>query len=235
MIVGFPKCGTSALCRELEARSEVTFLRKQGGALEYDWPTIEAHEKKSGYFDADKVRVHKFTAYIYLEPAIRYLCTIPERRFVVCIRNPAKALISWHNMHRSIATTGRYPEHFAWKERDFYQNCSIPQYYERFARRRLRYDFFLGRLIEIVGAERVMVVSQERMARGIGPIADVVISFAKRKDLPSDLGKPGDGPQHRGFADIAGVERDAALVGELEAVETSLHDMIRGSGVVAYV
>ncbi len=178
VMVGFPKCGTTALIRELAARPEVDLLLGPGGTPEVAWPIIQSHEEKEGYFSSGRVRAHKFTAYVYNENALHYLAELRERRFVLCIRDPRSALISWHNMHRTIARNGKTPTHFAWKERDFYADCSISDYYERFAKKRLRYNIYFENLTRVVTGSRLLVVSQERMSLNVGAIAKVCSEFA---------------------------------------------------------
>lgn len=235
VIVGFPKCGTSALCRTFEKRDGAHFLRTASGQMEYHWPLIDAFEREKGFFDHDGVRVHKFTAYIYNERALRYLAALPARRFLVCIRDPLKALVSWHNMHRKIATDGRSPEHFAWTERDFYATCTLDAYYDRFARSRLRYDHHIRTLFDLVGAERVMVVSQERMACGIDSVADAAIAFFQGRPVPPGALSPQPAGRYQSYADQTGDVVDSAIRAELQAVDAAVHETIRRSGVTALV
>ncbi len=229
VVTGFPKCGTTALMARFEADPEVTVLRTPEGGIEVTWPRIR---ELAPQFSAVPLGAHKFTAYAYIPDALEWLASSnPARLFVLCVRDPAKALVSWHNMHRAIARAGTQSGHFAVRERDFYSDCSIPDYYRHYAARRLRYQVHFDRLLRIVPVERVAVVSQERMARGIEGIADWIKAVACGQDAAPVPEGPAAG--HRSYADRAGETVPEAILQELREVRAELMDAVAGSGVRA--
>jgi len=230
VVLGFPKCGTSALMRALEADSDFAVLRTEKGALEMFWPMILDQRPRA---PKNQIVAHKFTAYIYNRGALGYLYGVnPVSAFVLCIRHPARVLVSWHRMHQNIATTGKQPNHFAYKNRDFYASCSIEDYYQAYARSMLEYDRYFRRLISIVPEDRIIVASQERMAQGIGDVAAFIKAWTQgERPEPPIAGVGTDG--HKGYADKAKVEVDPAIIAELDDVQSSLLDAISKSKVTA--
>lgn len=223
-IVGFPKCGTSALMRRFENDSDMRVLRTSEGALEVAWTLIRDIRPAP---EPGRILVHKWTAYVYRRKAIEYLVEInPRSLLVLCVRDPARALVSWHNMHRNIARSGRNTSHFAWKERDFYGEAALPDYYERYARQRLQYDRHLGTLLEVVPRERLVVVSQERMAEDIDAVALYLKALARGEATCAQVARPGSVPKHKGYADKADIVLDKAMLKELAGVQGRLQTLV---------
>ncbi|MBI1264357.1 MAG: hypothetical protein GC187_06455 [Alphaproteobacteria bacterium] len=220
VVVGFPKCGTSALIRELGRREGVKVLTAPNGALELVWPAIKAHEAQAtlGHVTLSDTRLvcHKFAAYMFNKKAIQYLAEDINRKFVVCIRDPARSLVSWWNMHKNIAISGESKNHFAYKERDFYANCDVGSYYIRYAKDRLRYDRYIASLLNEVGVERVFVVSQERMASNLLLAADRILEFSGAT-APDKTNIPIEN-EHISFAQKANVALPDAIQQELDHV-----------------
>lgn len=222
-VVGFPKCGTSALMRAIEQEPDVTLVRSESGGLEVGWPQIkELKAPESG-----RIQAHKFTAYIYNDKALQYIVGMGDGLFVLCIRNPAKSLVSWHMMHRDIARSGRIPEHFAYQDRDFYADCSIQDYYERYAKPNLRYDLHFARLASIAPKDSIIVVSQERMAEDLGQIASYITSLARgHAAAPSE-----PWGAHTSLADKTQVDLPDDISEDLRNVHTALLEAVKCSGV----
>ena len=229
IILGFPKCGTTALMRGFEADDDIETLRTPGGALEIGWPLIRELAPETG----KELLAHKFTAYVYNREALEYLAGAnPDSILVLCIRDPEKVLISWRNMHRAIARSGKNPEHFAYKERDFYADCSIPDYYERFARRRLRYDMHFDNLRAIVPDSRIVVVSPERLAQDIESVVTYIKALARGE--AAQLAAPAvTAKAHKGFADTAQNVLPVAIRNELKRGRNNLSAAIEESNVRA--
>ncbi len=228
VITGFPKCGTTALMRAFGADPELQVLKKPNGAVELTWPLIQTI--KIPPHDG-KILAHKFTAYIFNEDALEYLAGInPNSAIVLCIRDPKKSLISWHRMHQSIAKSGRNKQHLAYREREFYATCTVSEYYERYAQRRLRYDKHFRTLLSIVPKERVVVVSQERMAKDMDAVSSLIKSIAKGEEIttaPASDNKD----NYKSYADKSGTVLDVVIERKLNRVQKRLHNMIAKSGV----
>lgn len=60
-----------------------------------------------------------------------YLCKFAPPIYVIAVRCPQKALLSWHNMHKKIAQLGNPAGHWAARERNFVLNASIEEYEQR--------------------------------------------------------------------------------------------------------
>ena len=223
-VLGFPKCGTSALMRAFKADPEVDVLRAPQGTYEITWPLIRTlrPEPKPG-----RVLAHKFTAYAFNPAALAWLAEVNSAGLLVlCVRDPARALVSWHNMHRSFAQTGKRKSHFAWKERDFYAECSLSDYYDRFAAERLCYDEYLTAVLRMVPKARLAVISQERMAENIDSVRDYLKDLARGEETSPPAPAASEGAKHEGYADKADVDLDPAIRRELAGVQRRLSDRI---------
>jgi hypothetical protein len=214
--------------RQFDKDPDIDVIFAKNGALEVGWPEIKTVEYKPR---PGVLLAHKFTAYIYLEDALHYLAdSNPNRLYILCIRNPAKSLVSWRKMHRSISNSPTPIKHFAWQERDFYSKCSLTEYYEKYAQKRLRYAFYLERLLPIIPRENLVVVSQEYMAKGIDIVADHIKSLAKNEpvensaSIQSPLKSSRD--VHQGYADKANEKLEGWIADELDAVQHRLSLLI---------
>lgn len=207
VVVGFPKCGTSALVRLVERLPGVRIDRRNG-ALEAPFYTsdegVEELRRQQGEA-GETLNGHKFTAYIYNPGALRRLARDNfDPLFIVCVRDPLRSLVSWHEMHRRIAEAGT--KHFVnetAESSEFYRTASLDAYYERFAKPRLEYAGHIRRLLTVLDEPRLMVIAQERLAAdpegvsreflaALGGVAE----FAASPESPASPSKP-----HVGFAD----------------------------------
>lgn len=228
VVLGFPKCGTSALIRYLEDDLEVDLLRPPGNGLEVAWPGIKelALKPKPG-----RIIAHKFTAYIYDQTALAYLAEVnPKSHMVVCIRDPRKSLVSWWNMHKRIAQSGSAKDHFAWKERDFYANCTIEDYYEKYAIGRLDYAKYLLDLTKLVSKDRIFVVSQESLAWNMDNIVQT-IKDASRGNFHPVPNKQENEETYKGYADKTHIELSEKIVSELALIHDRVLRVIESQGI----
>jgi hypothetical protein len=233
VVIGFPKCGTSALIRRLEDDAEVTVLRPPSGGLEMTWPLIKDLPPTT---DQRGIVAHKFTAYIYNLAALDYLArSNPDSIAVVCFRNPLRALVSWHNMHRNIALSGNPPNHFAAKEREFYSDCSIEEYFEKFAQSRLQYDKFLSQALSVFSSERLVVVSQERLAYDMPFVVSSLKAIAENGPVPvAKKVSAKNRKKHVGYADMATADISDSVHDELTDVHNRLMEIINHDIVFKY-
>lgn len=245
VVVGFPKCGTSALMRLLQKLPGLV-VDRDGDSLEapfYITPeAAQAYEAARAAHPADgRIHGHKYVSYIFSPSALERIARHnPTAVFVVCVRDPFKALVSWRNMHRQIAGRDSDPGHFIHQDgelRRFYAEASLAEYYRQFARPRLRYAELIRRLIATAAGHRVVVVEQAALASdpdlvlsvlaeefglSAGAAAATGVSPARRAHVgvgDLDKGEPLDPEMH---AEVEG-ERWAlgALLDELEAKLTA--------------
>lgn len=166
-ILGFPKCGTTALARFLEANEKV-YLAKLNGRYE------------SPYFKPDRVDIvpdyrpglvngHKWTGYVYSPRSLHRLYAVsPDALFIICVRDAKAAMLSWQRMHAKIAERGTpetHPVNRSAESRAFFQTCSPEAYFEDYANQRLDYAEAIGRFQEAFPEARFVVTSQGRLAQ----------------------------------------------------------------------
>ena len=229
VIIGFPKCGTTGLIRALEDDPRTKALRAPNGHLEVAWPMIKSMEDDIA---AELVRVHKFAAYAYSREALEYLTeSNPDSKIVLCIRSPKRALISWHTMHQSIARSGRNPKHFAYREREFYANCSLLEYYEKFAKDRLNYDQYLRDILGVVPKSRLIVLSQSKIAEDTNAISNYLIELAQGKWVWRFRKRPREAIPHVAYADTQTGNLARDIDDRLGVIEARLMRLIRKSRV----
>ena len=225
-IIGFPKCGTTALLRAFERDNDCTVVRNTEGQAEMYWPQI----KDIALPDPDgTVLVHKYTAYAYSRTCLKYLMeTNSDRLFVICVREIRKALVSWHNFHREIAISGRAKWHFAWKERDFYATAALADYYHRFAREKLRYDLVIADVLAVVPPEQIAILWQEALARDTDGSALWLKSLARGK--PDTDSEGTTGAAHISYADRAETAIDEAILAEVMEADRAMRLLVETCG-----
>jgi len=216
-IIGFPKCGTTALLNKYSENTDfhLLYYSKQQ-KYEMIWPRIKELNAK---VDERKIITHKYAHYIYNLEALSFLThKNPNSIFVVLVRNPLKSLISWHNMHRRIATSQLPRKHAAYRDKKFYANCSIEQYYNRHSNL-LQYDIHLNNAISIIPKERIVVVSQEKMSSAVDYVAEYTANLARGElnKLQPDL-YTSESAKHIGFADTACIDLSKSIIEELEGI-----------------
>ncbi|MCH8502339.1 MAG: sulfotransferase domain-containing protein [Aliidiomarina sp.] len=220
-IIGFPKCGTTALIQELSKYREYNILKDEGAKIEYNvarfHPNIQEHIGSN--LKGDALNGHKFVAYAFSKSAVRNLLRYNQNmKMILCVRTPLKALISWHNMHKRIANSKDPSNHFAYKERNFYGSCNLLSYYYNYAKERLRYDIYLERVFELVPENNLMLVYQEEMAKSTSNTLLAVADFLGTdiRDAISKEEHPSS--RHVGFADKGSHEIPNLIVEELNDV-----------------
>jgi hypothetical protein len=179
-VIGFPKCGTSALIQMLAA-SPALFVSTQKSR------EARALEKTGGPIAPDPPRPHgnKLLPYIYAPSMLKRVMAGNARTlFIVGVRPCGEAMLSWYDMHREIALEGR-PLHFAGatlQARAFYGSCTVAEYFEVYARERLRYADNLRHALAIPEINYV-IVTQARLARDArGVMQDIHARLGARLD-----------------------------------------------------
>lgn len=229
LIVGFPKCGTSALARAIATLQNVEIDRYAGGALEAPFfagePQLTELRALRGKSPRAAAVGHKFSAYIYNKTAVkRIAATVPQATLVVCVRDPRKSLVSWREMHRRIAIQGSNKSHFvnqSEESRRFYTEASLEDYYRHYARERLNYATHIRRMREHAPLNPMILVSQEYMAARMEGVLQVL---AKRLNVPLPSPEPVAATAHRGVGDAMepeglGEQSKAELAAEQEKLK----------------
>lgn len=206
VVLGFPKCGTSALTRAIGTLQKVQVDGYTGGELEAPYfageeqvAALRTLRQKSPHAAAVG---HKFSAYVYDNAAIRRIASaVPRATLVLCVRDPKRALVSWREMHRRIAVQGSQKAHFvniSDESRRFYAEASLEDYYRRYARDWLTYTAHIQRMRELVPLQPLVLVSQEYMAARMDKVLQVL---AKRLNVPAPPANPDAATAHRGVSD----------------------------------
>lgn len=232
VVLGFPKCGTTALFDNLSKDAAITTLSREDGGKEYSWPMIK---EVAPHADDSTIRAHKFVAYAYSPEALAFLKDYnPDATFVLCVRAPKRSLFSWHRMYRSIAKRGHNKAHLAWRERDFYENCSVSDFYDRFAERRLQYDRHFKNVMAALPKERVVVVSQEYLARDMDGFVGALKNLANGQSEASVMLPPSD-TGYKGAADRSKTPCPLKISNALARTQTRLYDAIKAAGVTSFL
>jgi len=222
-ILGFPKCGTSALFRELALLPQVSSVRAASGSMEVSLSELDR------VFDCQhrEFLVYKYAAGIYSQKYIEIIYQArPSTKFVLCHRNPIKSLVSWHNMHRNIARKQEPLSHFAARESDFYSNCSVLEYYEKFAKPMLRYDKHFERLARLVPGESIICISQHALAARTVEVASTVLSAV----VGESVKEVQEGSPHTAYADSVMEDISEGITDELDASYSRLLRSIEDGG-----
>lgn len=227
-IVGFPKCGTSALARFLE-RSQHINLMKMNGKYEAPLfinkaPSIDAH------YQEGLLNGHKYTAYAYSLQAMQSILeNSPQALIIFCVRDIETALYSWHNMHRRIAIKGDPQTHFVNQDEEtqrFYRECSVEDYYWKFARDRLTYAAHINRILEKWADVKFALVSQLRLAQDAKTVVSRLHELMGKSADPEYLDKLPQ--QHESFGDTARskTKLPEEISAELKANNAALLELI---------
>ncbi|WP_075221027.1 hypothetical protein [Acuticoccus yangtzensis] len=215
VIVGFPKCGTSALIRRFAEEEDVHVLYAANGHVDALFPD-------RSNLPADKVIVHKCPTYILKRDyLLRLREMVGPADIVVCYRRLPRVLLSWHNMHRRIARTGVQPNHFVHREPEFWANCSVDDYYHKSAHR-FRMDMFFDQLLRLFPDEQVTVVAQEKMARSVTNVVKLLKGEPEVED---------EAEAHMGYADRADADIAPDVLEILEETYQRFLARVAASGV----
>ena len=225
-VIGFPKCGTTALIRSLMQSGDI-HIGMLNNSIESDITALKGVKPPDGFFAEDKINGHNFSAYVFSTHKIRMLTEMNDNcRLILCVRNPLLSLLSWHRMHVKIAN-GPLSYHFASVERDFFADCTIESYYSKFAQSRLQYHMYFHRLLGIVPADRILIVWQSRMAEEMQAVMNACASFLGFEAPVLAYQSP-----HVGFADRCEVHVAGIISAELSLVHEKLRSLIFDSGVI---
>ena len=180
ILIGFPKCGTTAMHGYFASHPDFNALLIGGFNCEID--TVEGKVGGDLYRQAllssQQCLFHKFSSYIYSVSKLKRLASLESDRvklFIAIYGDPVSRLESWYKFHRHIAVTGRNKKHFAYVQRDFYGSCSVDEYYNKFASSLLKYDEYLRRASSALGENKLFVCSQDDL-RSSSPVVLARIS-----------------------------------------------------------
>ena len=230
VVIGFQKCGTTAFINEIASRSNVVLFTGPNGHLEVAWPQIQVIETADSFNRyKNMILVHKFAAYYMNDVALNYLVSSnKDRHYVLFIRDLRKILVSWHKMHSSIALKGLLKNHFAYLERDFYSNCVLRDYYFK-RRNAFRHDIFFSNILKTIPVNKLIVVSQEFLAKNIKHATNLILGSIDVED-ESVIVDAGYDQNYHGYADDPYKEVPEDIMKELNTYNSALINSVKNSG-----
>lgn len=207
-VIGFPKCGTTAVVNLLQDSPDIHI--SSGRTKEFPF-YIAGMDPGPLNYDETKRNGHKFSAYIYNHEAMTaLLADSPDALLLITIRSAESALMSWKQMHRSIAKANKV-DHLTTKDRatrKFFMNCSIDEYYESFARGRLKYAQHIENLLTAFPQANYLVLAQRRLSEDARTVMTQIHerigltpSEAYLESLPS--GHKAKGARERGASGVS--------------------------------
>ena len=170
-IVGFPKCGTSALTRYLadlpriNAASHLENLR--GLELHYyddESKPVDylAKRYKEGHYNG-----HKTANYIYSKNVLSKIYQDnPDVKIIIAIRELSQVLVSWWKMHKNVAKSAKIGSHFTCRDeatRNQFLAMSLDAYFERM-KNNLDHDRYLKEILNIFPHQQIFMVRMESLA-----------------------------------------------------------------------
>jgi hypothetical protein len=209
-------------------------IARMGGQLEAPLYLNEINFEKSAAARAGRAGMcngHKFAAYIYSSSAIRRILQhIGQVQFIVCVRDPLRALVSWHQMHRDIALSNRLPGHFVHASetsRRFFSEATLEDYYREWVGNRLCYAEHLQRLQTLIGDSPLIVIDQACLAREPHRVIGAVVN---QLGLSAPMVDNSPAPPHVGKADRMTLPQDgsplqADMAREREALHAALDSL----------
>jgi hypothetical protein len=117
-------------------------------------------------YSPDAKNGHKCSVYAFNAQAMAALASDnPDAVLIFMVRSAESALMSWRQMHASIARKGEVAHRVTRDEdsRRFFQESSIDEYF-KFVRRRLRYADAISRVLENHPAANYLIVAQARLS-----------------------------------------------------------------------
>ncbi len=170
-IVGFPKCGTSALTRYLadlpriNAASHLENLR--GLELHYYDDDSKPVDYLAERYQEGCYNGHKTVNYIYSKKALSKIYQDnPDVKIIIAIRELNQVLVSWWTMHKNIAKSAKIGSHFACQDevtRDKFLHMSLDEYFERM-KDKLDHDRYLKEILGIFGHQQIFIIRMESLA-----------------------------------------------------------------------
>jgi hypothetical protein len=227
-VIGFPKCGTTATVRMLKEspRLKVHFNNNKPESPFY----VPAQNLVKPAPEPGKVNGHKFSAYIYANNVTSLiLADKPDALMLINVRPAGEALLSWRDMHRTIADR-EGATHFAAAadRRDFFRTCTEAEYFETFAKPRLHYARNIRKFLQMAPDANYLIITQPRLSRDARGVmkeihdrlgVDAPASYYEA--LPS-------GHTPKGSRDYAERVADPGVVGELLEYDRDLLALLDG-------
>lgn len=170
-VVGFPKCGTSALTRyladlpKIHAASHLENLR--GLELHYYDDDSKSVDYLAERYQEGCYNGHKTANYIYSKKVLSKIYQDnPDVKIIIAIRELNQVLVSWWKMHKNIAKSAKIGSHFTCRDeitRNQFLVMSLDEYFERM-KNQLDHDRYLKEIMKIFPHQQIFIVRMESLA-----------------------------------------------------------------------
>jgi hypothetical protein len=177
---GFPRCGTTALAKYFEMYTNVTVLKcPDTGAYEFNgFSEIGYNEFYNSQLLSNTNIFHKFSGYTYIKNIASLFNSIhdirPNTKILFMLGDQYRRLQSWHAFHKSKAIRGDDKNHFTYLNREFYANCSLKEYYNKFAHNRINYLKTLKDLDRQIKSIQLIVIKQDDLRQSPEAVFEIL-------------------------------------------------------------
>ena len=226
-IVGFPKCGTTALARFLADSPAMNFTRRKEN---FETPIFMPEQSASGaVYESGKVNGHKFSAYAYNPVAMRNLILDnADCLTIFTVRSSASALMSWRDMHRRLAltSTGTHYVNKTETRKKFFSECSLDEYYQAYAYDRLRYAAYIAQYMNMNPRHNVLVVGQRRTSEDAAGVVNRIHDMVGVTPPVTYLAGLPTGHKPKGDRDLSKASLSPFVIEALLANDQALIDFL---------
>lgn len=170
---------------------------------------------------------HKCSAYAFNDPAMAALAAdSPDALLIFMVRSAESALMSWRQMHASIARKGKVSHRVTRDEdsRRFFQDSSTDEYF-KFVRRRLRYAQAISRVLENHPGANYLIVAQPRLSADARTVMSRVHELMNATISPDYLDQLPAGHKPRGARAKGDSGVSAAIARALERNDQALIEL----------
>ncbi len=176
IVIGFPKCGTTQLVKQLDRHDNIHILRrdKKQHNNEFEIHFFDDPQKSINWLHSLASREkfvlngYKTSNYIFNKNILKQIRGYNETiKPIVCIRLIKHSAYSWFKMHRNIASSPkrhlRHPINRDESTRKELLNMDLNSYIEKY-RHFLDYSNYLESAIDVFGAENIFIIYQDELA-----------------------------------------------------------------------
>ena len=178
VIIGAPKCGTTALWFNLDKHPEIQMAQKAPNSIEMHFWGYKFWDKGFGWYKekfGNKLSGEKSVDYYINRKSMRLMKQhIPDVKLILCVRNPADRAYSNFQMHMR-----------AKKQSTF----SFELFKKQYARKGKYYTHIREKVLEFFPPEQLYVCVAEHMKKNTSNEMDKIFEYlgAKEFHLPTKI------------------------------------------------
>lgn len=216
-LVGFPKCATSSTWQYFDQLSGIEAIADPvSGSLEVSISSLPYVSDRNTVFLKNSSLLYSAKS---LSQAVQWSAAFERRVFIIQFSDPLSRLCSWYLFHKEIASSGRAPDHFAYKQREKYLNLTLDNY----ARERaylVDYADFMQKSIPLLDGESVWVVNAQDLKSNYELYNDQVCRDFGSSVVPMTI--------NRNITMISEIPKmdDSCLLSQLNTYKRDLHSFL---------